>query len=308
MKRNNIKITFFSLISVFIMFLTVKDVGAVELQGYDCNNPHPDWIFCEDFEEGTLVNNDWYYNYLGSTWFPTCSSTQPCAEITDTEALSGNRSMRALSVPDGASNDTAVAHHKFAAHDTIYVRYYRKWESKWRWDSMTRSGHNTYIFAGEYGNPMTTDFTVYEDTHYINNTSNLAVRAAYQDASQLITPEGTTYNGQWPALPHDVTTPVSFVPGSRWYEIQYMAKMNTVGKQDGEIRLWVDGVLVTEQKNLVMRDSSHPNIKFDHFLFGPNYPGGNPPYPQSNYIDDIVISTSYITGDNLPPNPPVIKP
>lgn len=296
---------------IAVMLFSINIISVSAATTYDCSNPHPDWIFCEDFESGTLVSNGWYYNYPGSTYFPTCSSTQPCAEITNSESHTGSKSMRGLSVPGGASNDNVVAHHLFTAQAEVYVRYYRKWESSWRWDYMTRSGHNTYIFAGKYTNPMTTDFTVYEDTHYRNKQSNFAVRGAYQNASELIVPEGTTYDGQWPALPHDVASPVTFVPGSKWYEIQYMAKMNTPGKKDGEIKLWIEGVLVTDQTNLLLRDSKHSNIKFDHFLFGPNYPGGKPPYPQSNYIDDIVISTSYIPSsgapaDVMPPNAPQI--
>jgi len=214
-------------------------------------------------------------------------------------------------INDGGAQ--ARAHYNIQGQDRIYVRYYRMYgeagdPSSWIFNP-SRPMHNTLIFAGQYVSPTTTDLTIYEDNHDVTHKSNLTVKSTYQ--SNLIVPAGTNYTvSSYPAMPHNITNPISFVPGV-WYEIQYMAQLNTPGQQNGELKLWVNGILVTSLQNLVLRDGSHSNIQFDHFMVGANYPPSGPTQSQSSYIDDIVISTSYIpslgaTADTTPPAPPVI--
>lgn len=68
--------------------------------------------------------------------------------------------------------------------------------------------------------------------------------------------------------------------------------MNTHGKADGELKLWLDGVLLSHHKKLELRSPQHADILFDHWLFGPLYRGV--PKPLSCYLDALVISTEYV--------------
>ncbi len=73
-------------------------------------------------------------------------------------------------------------------------------------------------------------------------------------------------------------------------------------KHDGEVRLWVDGQLVTEMTGLVLRNAGHRDIQWDHWMLGPRYgprfkgkdsPQG-PPREQRSWIDGLVVATRYI--------------
>jgi hypothetical protein len=81
-----------------------------------------------------------------------------------------------------------------------------------------------------------------------------------------------------------------------------MGKMNSApGAKDGEARLWIDGVLVSEMKGLILRDPAHMAIKWDHWLLGPRYgpralrsQEEGPAHDQKNWIDGIVLAKEYI--------------
>jgi hypothetical protein len=194
--------------------------------------------------------------------------------------------------PAGNNGGNAHAHHAFTPQDVVYVKYNRKFGTEWVFNP-ARPMHSTYLFAGAYVSPTTADLTIYEDNDQAAQRTSLTVKSSYQNG--MIVPLGVSYTiNSYPVMPNNIATPISFVTG-QWYEIQYMAKMNTVGNQDGELKLWVDGVLVSDLQNLVLRDASHPTIQFDHFMFGPNYPPSGPVSDQSNYIDDIVISKNFIS-------------
>ena len=86
----------------------------------------------------------------------------------------------------------------------------------------------------------------------------------------------------------------------RWYCIETEVKLNTPGKSDGEMRIWVDGKLFAEKKGMNISGSSASPI--NRVLFGGWYSNGaagknpcpNPYKPSIRYVDDVAISTSYI--------------
>jgi hypothetical protein len=269
--------------SALIVLLTAFNVYADI-----CSNPQNGWLFCDDFESGTLASKGWYYNSPGGTYFP--NPPAPSASITNAEAFSGSRSMMAIYQP-GNAGAAARAHHDFTPSKQVYVRYYRLFEKNWIFNP-DRPMHSTYLFGGKYVSPTTTDLTIYEDNDANSRKTNLTVKSSYQN--NLTVPTNTRYVlNSYPIMPHNVAAPVAVTAG-QWVCIEYMVKLNSAGKQDGEIKLWVNDKLVTDLQNLVLRDSSHANILVDHFLFGPNYPPSGPTQVQRNYIDALVISTSRI--------------
>ena len=79
-----------------------------------------------------------------------------------------------------------------------------------------------------------------------------------------------------------------------------MGKMNTgPGRKDGELRLSVNGQLVTEMTGLVLRNDTHATIQWDHWLLGPRYGdsqeyGQGPPRELKSWIDGLVVGTNRI--------------
>lgn len=277
-----IKMSYWLLCTVIITFFTVDSLADI------CSNPQRDWLFCDDFEAGSLSSKGWYYNIPGNTYFP--SPPAPSASISDHVSFSGSRSMMAIYQP-GDAGGAARAHLDFIPSQQVYVRYYRLFENGWVFNP-ARPMHNSYLFAGKYVSPTMTDLTIYQDNDGTTQQSHLTVKSSYQN--NLTVPPNTSYVvNSYPVMPYNVATPAAVITG-KWVCIEYMVKLNTAGKQDGEMKLWVDGKLVTDLHSLVLRDNSHANILVDHFLFGPNYPPSGPDQVQRNYIDALVISTTRI--------------
>jgi len=89
-----------------------------------------------------------------------------------------------------------------------------------------------------------------------------------------------------------------FKPGT-WQCVELMIKINTIdegatkGNHDGEVRLWVDGVMDGEKKGLRFRDL--PTMAIDNWSYG-YYFGGLWTCPKDQYIymDNVVVARSYI--------------
>ena len=93
-------------------------------------------------------------------------------------------------------------------------------------------------------------------------------------------------------------------PGPRdkgaWHRVQSRFRLNSVAdgqtRHDGVLQMWVDGHLVIDVHDAVLRTSQHPAMRFNQFLVGP-YFGPGVPHPQKLWIDDLRILVS-------PPPPP----
>ena len=86
-----------------------------------------------------------------------------------------------------------------------------------------------------------------------------------------------------------------FEPG-RWYMLEQAVILNSPGKNDGEIRLWVNEKLVIEQKKLRFRDVSQ--LKLDGIMFSTFFGGNDQSWatPVTTYIDfaGFALGTDYI--------------
>jgi len=80
---------------------------------------------------------------------------------------------------------------------------------------------------------------------------------------------------------------------NRWYCIEQFVQLNDPDQKNGELKAWVDGKLVFEQKGLRFRLSSE--LKIEEVWFN-IYHGGtaNSPKDQTVYIDNFVLSKKYI--------------
>jgi PKD repeat protein len=82
-----------------------------------------------------------------------------------------------------------------------------------------------------------------------------------------------------------------------------MLKMASPDEDDGEIRLWVNGKLVTEHVGIPLRSAGEPDLPLKlFFISGYFHPGS--PRDQTHWIDDLVISTEYIGTREQPGNQP----
>ena len=63
---------------------------------------------------------------------------------------------------------------------------------------------------------------------------------------------------------------------------------------DGIVRGWLDGKLVVDQTDVVLRSTDFPNMKFDQFLLAPYFGSGLVPHPQKLWIDELVVAKERI--------------
>jgi hypothetical protein len=86
--------------------------------------------------------------------------------------------------------------------------------------------------------------------------------------------------------------PFEFLKFNRWYCFELGMYLNTPGKHDGEIRLWIDGILQSRTTKIRFRDiqglfPTHADINLHRV-------NTNFPHIMKRYVDNVVISTRYI--------------
>ena len=83
----------------------------------------------------------------------------------------------------------------------------------------------------------------------------------------------------------------------QWYSYEYMVRANTPGQRDGQVTVWLDGVLVADFPNLRLRDIS--SLKIDRFGLSFHI-GSNPNGEARKWVDNVVVATSYIGPVQVP--------
>jgi hypothetical protein len=231
-------------------------------------------LFEEDFEDGYLTRRGWYdIARWGTELF-----------INTVHNRSGDAS---LEVRYGAGSTGPWMRHRFPGQDRIYSRYYRKWAPNWQWPS-TVGPHDTHLFA-MYGEqffaPTDTYLTVSTESIYLGQPGwqlgaiGLATRRLLQNEDYR---SFTSLNPPPPRFQLD-----------RWYCIETLATLNSPGKADGRIQVWVDGVPRFDVAGLPLRDARNSRLQFDVFMFGPYFHGGTP-QGQSTWLDALVVATERV--------------
>jgi hypothetical protein len=115
---------------------------------------------------------------------------------------------------------------------------------------------------------------------------------------------GLFFNGRpvgydWGAI----TAPRSFQPGT-WHSLEYQVALNTPGRSNGSVKLWVDGVLAAQRTGLNIRGGGGSSVKLNRLRIGgwySNSAGGNgcadPAQPSTMLIDDVAVGKGYIGLD-----------
>ncbi|HUI92869.1 MAG TPA: FlgD immunoglobulin-like domain containing protein [Chitinivibrionales bacterium] len=77
----------------------------------------------------------------------------------------------------------------------------------------------------------------------------------------------------------------------RWYCVELMVKANTVGQSDGRVACWLDGKLIADFQNLVLRYVD--SLKINRFNLS-LHAGSNPTRQTYKWYDNAVAAKSYI--------------
>jgi hypothetical protein len=278
----------------------------------------PAVLFADDFESYTsasqLTSSGNWQNYYGT-------GINTAIETGGSDVFAGSKSLRFI-VPANSGDANAVQRTLAGNHDTVFLRAYTKFASDW---SDTGSEHNGITLMGNYCGPGTTPScnghvnppgsvgAGRPSKMFVNAESSCDRTGSGPQPcflnSYVYYPEqrdtADWYGDHWfpdgYALPNSsdqrnwgpyFQARANWVPvRNQWYCYEIMVQLNTVGSRNGRVAVWVDGKLMADYQNLVLR--SDPTLHIDDAdlqAYIQNNTGPN----MRKWYDNVVVATSYI--------------
>lgn len=169
-------------------------------------------------------------------------------------------------------------------NEVVYVRWYRRYEAGYDWTQHKMPG--VYAKASNDQNGT----AGVKPTGCDKYSCKLFVDWNGQPAFYSYHPDQKTIWGDH--FKQNINTPIT-LQTERWYCFEMMLKSNTPGQYDGELKMWINGVLKGHVQNLRFRTCGTLMInEFTHSA----YVGGtwNSLRDQKLWDDNLVIATEYI--------------
>lgn len=251
----------------------------------------PAVILVEDFEdELTMVpwmeDDGWFGMKLGDK-----------IRLSETMPVAGSGCLE-FDLPEGKRNSGGGMFHKIDPTETVYYRYYRRFEEAWAWPD-GYGPHDAMVFGGRFESPTHTDLNVYCDFWRGGHTvmrfrSRLnedleGIHNQWLDETWEIFGKPPVGGG---AIAWNVARPDPIAPGE-WHCCEFMVRLSTPGKADGTLRLWVNGKLVTNLEDVELRMEGRGDVKVWLVFLAPYFHPGSPK-DQRHWADQIVIAREYI--------------
>ena len=293
--------------------LSLSITGSGPDPNYDltneCDTPHADWIWCDDFETDRLASYFEYDNAGGrftrDVGVGVNGSTAMRSTFDAGGVGAGNLKLAFGRTPDSymAPVDAGTADYR-----DVYWRQYLMNEPGW-----TGGGGWKLSRAVVFATASWAEAAIGHVWSMGSGHQKIGVDPASgtDEAGNLQT---TTYNDfgnmRWLGAGESVTPIFSADRVGQWYCIEVHMRLNDAGSSNGTIELWIDGNFEAEgffgpNLNFV---GSYSDFGINTIMFE-NYWNGGSPQQQSRYTDNIVISTSRIGCGNGPgPAPPAARP
>jgi hypothetical protein len=145
---------------------------------------------------------------------------------------------------------------------------------------------------GGYAN---TTFGMYYWSDHLEQISYGPGTGLQNDTQAVIQYAGTATD---PLVSVTIHTGNKTVNDGQWHLIQAHVKYNTNGNRDGVYDIWYDGVQAVHAQNITNRNNANTmiwnTVEWGGYTDAPEFTGG----PWSIYVDDVVISDSFITSAN----------
>jgi hypothetical protein len=259
----------------------------------------PAVIFHDDFEAGEL----------GAKW-DSVYHAENVRIAGEGENVHGGKRALELSVPrQQAEVANAVVKKLGAGYDTVFLRYYSKFEAGF--DQLGSSHNGGFLAALAPGLAYATPGVRADGRNkFMASLENWRDEAATPSPGDLNVycyhPEQRSDFGDH-LFPSGKVLPLSYKAGDygpgfvargdvrpelgRWYCYELMLKANTPGERNGEIACWLDGKLVAHFPMLRLRDAKE--LKVNHAALDLHI-RSNPVRVNRKHYDDVVIATSYV--------------
>lgn len=206
---------------------------------------------------------------------------------------------------------------KFTASDGVYISAWVKLSSNWVGSGQPYHPHVFYLMTdadaddwqGPYGSPSTAYMEVLNATPQIGFQDGANINSSYIGQSLYGVTETRAAHGcngwndyhTWEVqdcyqdgvwVNGRMTRASSGISLNAWHHFEAYYQMNSivnsVAQSDGIMRLWVDGVLLKDFSDLILRTNTRANMKWNKLLIAP-YIGDGSPAVQSITIDNLVV-------------------
>jgi hypothetical protein len=268
-----------------------------------CSEPGS-YIFCEDFDNNFNHSNWQDWQYVG-TWCTPYTGTNPatdCEGLSSVDYRSTPYSIR-YTVEAGKEGGWGAMGPKLSfpqqsASSWTYVRWYQKWcqgTNKFSFVDQLVPQEKGFYFSGG-GSTYAWKFQVrgtWRIPGYDSDGHNHFGFHSYVGGEKFAT---------W--TNHDAPYPEDHADDCEWHYYEIGVQPSTKS-----LKLWIDGVLKVSWINsdFVEDSAIQPSGLWIPLQYG--WPGAESPKTQSFFIDNIVVSNSYIgpldlASDTTPPSPP----
>lgn len=237
-------------------------------------------MFLESFDDENLLDRAWYD---GKKF-----------EIDGTIPKVGSGAIRfdwkaGATVPKNSSG----ARRLFEPSKSIYLRCYIRLSKGWKWTGKPFHPHLMHFMTtenGQWHGPAGSHLTVYIEPW------NGRLRLAATDIQNKDAPHGLTqgalkggYNGTL------FDSAEVLFDDDEWHLVEAFYQLNSLNvaqdkpNHDGIVRGWVDGRLVIDHRDVVLRSTDFPEMKFNQFLLTPYFGPGLLPQAQTLWIDELEV-------------------
>ena len=315
---NHARRTRFASFSAGIIFLTASATVTSADSGIAARYPgdkniasDPAVIFADDFESYTSPSQ------LTTKWDGAyqLQNTRIASEAGN--FFAGSKALE-FSLPISiAEVSNSLKKRLSPEQDTVFLRAYTKFDAGY---SVNTSNHNGLRLSAKYPGPGVipsadgTGFFLFLLQNNILGTALAGETApgyshlyAYwpkqrSDFGDHWYPDGMVKpfsgdignQGEWLAFPNqypDFKAMLNFLPQrNRWYCYELMVRANTPGQHDGEVKYWIDGILVSDFPNLNIRSVS--TLKIDQASIGLH--AKHSERVNKKWYDNVVIAKEYI--------------
>lgn len=279
-----------------VLFLVI--VGSCRVQSGECDHwqtLHPEWIFCDDFEDtGALVKPGRYFDYD--------SSGGDFVKVNGV-GLNGSHGMRAtfqqgavsagsLKLAFGRNPNASMNKQQISpAPDfrEIYYRMYLKMQAGWKGNDPAKLSRATcFVSASDWRQAMIAHLWSDDSAHLLIdpascvNSNGAVVCTTYNDFDHL----------SWLGNKSGTTPIFATDHANRWYCIEAHVKLNDPGQSNGIQEFWIDSNLEARRTGLnFVGTFSQYAI---NAIFFENYWNSGSVQLQERYFDNIVVSTQPI--------------
>jgi hypothetical protein len=260
-------------LTVFVILLILAPGGRQEKQG--------DILFKESFDNTELGQRGWY-------------DGTSCRIAEDSFMGTGSIEYE-WKLNDQQVQGSSPQRHLFEPTEGVYVGFYLRLSKDWKWSGRNYHPHLVHILTTEnnaYHGPAASHLTL-----YIEPVAG-RLRLAATDIQNQDMPHGLTqgalrggYNGKFYDSEDELFTDDKWHCIEAYFQLNTLDTVNDRPKKDGIIRGWFDGKKVIDHRDVILRTTDFPDMKFNQFLMAPYFGPGLLNNAQQLWIDELVVGT-----------------